>query len=606
MAVTGDTWLSLSLGQMVPEIDPNNPGSAASLVRDKINEVEGRFQQTVDAANDTIARAAQLLDQLRVVGATLTGVQSGLEELAQNAGNTGVYFRLIGICPDFPNSLLRNNNEFAAEVSKVMNVLFDSSGKQALEQRIARAEIDRDEQLARAEALEDDTSDAAESLRDQALSNAQEYEQEVQAGRQQLQNTYANVDECMPNFVGESAYVGGLVGVVGAPNPLALWGKLKVLAEIFPGLKDIIKDAGGKLIGFTEATVDFLDTFSGENLTALAERFNNFREELEQMDESPFFNSDKLLVTNGCDKWSCSRLADIMPMLDVNAPGSPLNLAVDFTGQITSGVVGGLQRVAALAGTANTLIGTVAQFQSDLNAFKNKVFEFADNLASTGVFIHSIGRDGSINNNSEFVDAVIRSLNDPTDAGRPTFRGDTAVVAGFLIVIGAPNFSSLTGKFQAVSSAINGFDGKIKAVSESAGRVGEAFEKFKGAVSTSDVDSQFTVNQTAPQRGGTDSSLLAAGRLLLQGNNPFQSSTETIPAEKAVRVNVATSESTPIQQIDMQKTEVPRNVPVEEGPSAVETRLIEGEEEIPSDSGASTQSIAPLLRSAKRVSGGLG
>lgn len=624
MAVTGDVWLSLSLGQVFPEIDPNNPGSTASLLRDKVNEVEGRFQATVSAANDVISASSAVLGQLDVVGNAINGAHAGIEELVDNAGNTGVYFKLIGVCPDFPNSLLRNSQEFSQAVAREMLAANRSEELKVREQQIARAEIEQREALKRAEELA-----AAGELeeRQEQLTIARQQQQLAQQLRQEQERAQQNIDPCIPDFSGSTAKVGGLVGVVGAANPLALWEKLKVLAEIFPGLAAVISDGVEKFQGIGDATAEFLDNFSTENLANLAEQFNNFREELSQLGKSPFVDLEDIPQGDGCNDWLCGRLKDVLPFLDPDRPGSAMNVAMDFSDEVVGDFVATLRSVSSLQQTAARLIGEVGQFQGDLNSFKNKIFEFADNLAATGVALHPIGRDGSLNNNEEFVDAVRQSLFDREDPGRPVFRGDSAVVAGFLIVIGAPTTDGLKDRFEAVSSAINGFNGKFNAVADAAGRVEEAFGKLSDSVNTSEVDSAFKVRRTAPQQGGTDSTLLAAGEAALDGNNPLDAASETAEENRkatqlaaltsseeiAVSNQVASAKVTSKQnpndgnsKVELEPSTTESNFTIPAGTPPIETPLVNGETDAPADSGSATQAIAALLRSAKRSSEGLG
>lgn len=629
MAVTGDVWLSLSLAQIFPEIDPNNPGSCASLIRDKVNEVEGRFQQTLDSANGVIAAASSLIGQLDVVGSALTGAQAGIEELANNAGNTGVYFRLLGVCPDFPNSLYRNTQEFAQGVASVMLQPNRSAELKVLEQEIARAQIEQREALENAETLENQEEKDAE------IARAKQQEQLAQRLKQEFEQKQETIDPCIPDFKGDTAYVGGMVGLIGAPNPLVLWDKLKAFAEVVPLLKDFIDDGADRFLGIVDSAAEFIETFSGENLSNLADEFNNFREELDELGKSSFLNFEDIVSGDSCNEWFCGRLKDLMPFLDPDRPGSPMNLALDFSDEITSNFVATLQKVSGLQNTARRLMGVVGSLQTSLNAFKNKVFEVADNLAATGIFIHTIGRDGSLSNNQEFVQAVNSALFDQTDPGRPTFRGDSAVAAGFLLVIGAPNVEALKGRFAAVGQAINGFEGKWNSVVDAAGRVEEAFNALDDSVNTSEVDPAFKVHQTNPQIGGTESTLVEGAEALFGGGSFTDAVEETaaenqqvvvkgrtravvqdgkvVSIEKIVPSAKLVQETDPASGVDKIKVEptfVLSKTPVEgdghptEAPQLAEE--IEAEAPPPEDTGSATSAIASLLRSANKTSGGLG
>lgn len=634
MAVTGDTWLSLSLGQLVPEIDPNNPGSAASLIRDKVNEVEGQLQNTLSSVNGVIAAGSDILAQVGVVASAIQGIQGGINELAQNTGNTGVYFRLIGVCPDFPNSVLRGSQAFADEVARVMSEDNGTNQKSQLKSDIAAATKNITK-------LKAELANPKEGrTQEQITEEIQTEESFIQDANAQIKEIDATKDPCVPEFVGDTAVMGGILIVAGAPDPFALWEKLKVFANLFPAIKDAIGSGKEKFNNITDEFAKFKELFSKEKVDELRGKFDDFKKMMDALGEDPFFNKKKLIQSNGCDKWICSRLKDLMPFLDPNLAGSPLNVALDATNQLTNGVVGMLNRVSALQETAGKLMEAISLLQSDINEAKRSIFEFADNLAATGVYIHVIGRDGTIHNNGEFSNAVSQAMLDDTDAGRPTFRGDTAAVAGILLLVGAPDPRGLSNEFAALSGAISGFAPQFKTLTDSAGRVQESLGQLKDSTTTKSVDPAAQVGQTSAQQGGVKSKALSAlgiktskidiesetslkikelsaeqeslkARLVLMTAttatasstiSTAQTTVSKVPTAKIVQVDAGRAGE---KTITVVPTETDSRFNVPSGPSPVEAPKLEGEDSVPPDSGAPTQGIAPLIRATKRLEQGL-
>lgn len=494
MAVTGDVWISANLAQVVPEIDPNNPGSIASLVRDKVNEVEGRIQETLTAVNNTLAAASSLLSQANALASALKGAQDGINELAGNIGNTGVYFRLLGVCPNFPQSLLKSQSQFVAEVARVLTVPNNDTLEQQKTSLLSNKASLQD-QLKKGRDPKSGVTFQSVEEEQSVISDLQNVDQALQENAKQLEERKATQDPCIPNFVGDTALMGGVIIIVGAPDPLALWEKLKVLAQIFPVLQAVIKDAEGKGRDFYKSLKDFSNQFSAAKLQAIADQFKTFQDDLKGLG---LVNPSNVGKGNGCDDWFCARLKDLLPMFDPNIAGSPLNLATELTGGLTDSVAGALNKVGALQGTASSLMTGIADLQSDLDNFKSSVFDFAANLAATGVYLHPIGRDATVHNNNEFIAAVQSAMGDTNDPSRPNFRGGTAVMAGLMLVIGAPNPAGLKTQFEAIGAAINGVGGKIETVTVAAADVGKSLGNIKDAISTKDVDPAYRVANPTP------------------------------------------------------------------------------------------------------------
>lgn len=391
MAVTGDTWQSLSLAQMFPELDPNNPGSMASTIRDKVNESEKELQDTINALNNTLSKAAALFNQALALNAAVATAQQDFEDLIHNAANTGLYARVLGMCPpggdtanpfasSYPGAMITGPAQFELQITAAMN---------AYQQTVP----------------------AADPVK------------RKKGGRDQK-------DPCAPKFVGDTAYVSGILIVVGAPNPKDLWEKIKLLAKIFSvfgqwgedAVENTVADFGSDLEGFQE----FWD-FAKKQAAGM------------KLEGGPTLENIKKKNKHSCDTWYCATLKDLIPALDPDQEGSIANTALGIEQELVGRTSAVFDSIAAMGDRINALVGVIRDLQNRIAALKRSLFELMDNLAATGAYIHVIGADLSLHNNSEFTEACKRALLDLSDPQRPKFKGNSALMAGLLIVVGAPD-----------------------------------------------------------------------------------------------------------------------------------------------------------------------
>ncbi len=385
MTVTGDNWLTINLGALCPELDPNNPGSISSLIRDKANSSTADLQATLNAVNKSLMKASDLINNVRVASNAIKVAQASLTDLINNAANTGIYTKFLGICPDYPNSLLKGNADVISAISTAIN---------------------------------------------------------------------NKADPCAPTFTGNTAYVGGFLLLAGAPSPNALWQQLKLLAQIFPILESVVQQGEVALASVTDGAQSLFDFFGDT-----ADEFADFQDQFQQFqDDVP--DSVALATGTSCADWICSNLKQLIPSLDPSLSGSPLNLAMQYEKDAVSSVTGAMDRVAALNTTINKAIASIQEIQGIINTAENAIVNFGAQLAATGVYFHCIGRDLSIVNSQMFIDACSAAINDTSDPSRPTFRGNTACMAGLMMVVGGPNASGLEASIKSVGKVFNAFGDK--------------------------------------------------------------------------------------------------------------------------------------------------
>jgi len=436
MAVTGDVWKSLTLAQMFPELDPNNPGSMASTIRDKINESEKELQDTISALNNTLSKAAALFNQANALNSAVTAAQKDFEDLIHNAANTGLYARVLGLCPaggktanpfskSFPGAMITSPAQFQSEIAKAM----------AAYQKTVPSK---------------DPVKRKKGIKDKA-------------------------DLCAPEFVGDTAYIGGILIVVGAPNPKDLWEKIKLLGKIFSVFSQWGEDAYGNTKG------DF-----GSDLEGFKEFWQFAKDQAAGMKlkGGPTLAKIKEKNAHSCDSWYCATLKDLIPAIDPDEEGSIANIALGIEQELVGRTSAVFDSIAAMGDRINSLVGIIRDLQNRISAMKRSLFDLMNNLAATGAYIHPIGADLSLHNNAEFTNACNQALLDMSDPQRPKFKGNSVLMAGLLIVVGAPNPSGMKDSLGNISKVIKGFGSKFEDMTQSASDITKQASEFGKSVST--------------------------------------------------------------------------------------------------------------------------
>lgn len=401
--ITGSVWKSLKLSQLIPDLDPEKAGSLASLLQQRLEELDLVINEGNDRVSNLLNRVSALFGEVQQIGTEIRNLQDAIDELIGNAAQTGVYVRFVGVCPTLG---IRNNNQFATEVVKAFN----------------------------------DTSDPNR-----------------------------------PKFIGETAVLGGFALLVGAADPRGLKDELQGLASVFPELKDAFVEAGKEAKDFTQnLSTEVKDLFS--DLANDAKDLQNFRIPTPSLKD--LFGST-VQTNTGRDKfcrWFALRVTDLIPALDPFITDTPANLLYNLERNFAGNLVDIVETAQNFENQVNNINTNLTNLGNELSDVDQALQELLNNITQTGVFFHEIGADRTVNNNIEFQSAVINSLNDTTDPNRPKFRGDTALVAGLLVVVGAPNAAALQEKMQKLSNVFTAIGLRGTEIAEAAKNVGSTLE----------------------------------------------------------------------------------------------------------------------------------
>lgn len=101
MVVTGDKWVELSLGKLIPALDPDDPASAASRLVSKINDLSNQVKDGVGKVESIVDKVAQTIGTVNQLNTEIKSLQNEIDNLIGNASNTGIYAHALGINPVF-------------------------------------------------------------------------------------------------------------------------------------------------------------------------------------------------------------------------------------------------------------------------------------------------------------------------------------------------------------------------------------------------------------------------------------------------------------------------------------------------------------------------
>ena len=411
MSVTGANWQSITLGKLIPALDPNQAGSAANRLNCEIDKIAGKIDDNLKKVTNLTDAVAGTLDTVGRLGGEIGILQTQIEDLITNAINTGVFMHTLGLNP-----------------------IFSLSSPGAITSEIARTFSD--------------TSDPN-----------------------------------MPVFKGKGlAVVGGVLMLVSAPNVKEMVAAIGNLAVIFPVFKASVESIKKEV----EETAnifksDFMDPIN-ESLAGLDTTFSNL-ESVDLVSAQPFTGLVDQFVSNANDvtfdgfetrafnKWFALRLSDLMPALDPGVLGSPAEAIVNAERALVGGGASLLQQGHGLANGVRQLTAAVNDLNQRLQKVATEVQDLVTAVSQTGMYIHTIGLDGTVTNSEEFINACGRALVDPTDSNRPKAAGQMQAFAGMEIVFGAANPLGLQSQFKIIGNVFSGLSVDVKQISNT----GKAF-----------------------------------------------------------------------------------------------------------------------------------
>jgi methyl-accepting chemotaxis protein len=410
MVVTGASWQSITLGKLIPALDPNQPGSAASRLNCEIDKISSSIGDNLKKVTNLTDAVANTLDTVGQLGDQIGELQKQIEDLIGNAVNTGVFMHTLGLNP-----------------------IFSATSPSAIAGEIARTFSD-------------------------------------------------TKDPNRPVFKGEGlAIVGGVMILISAPNIKEMQAAIQRLATVFP----VFKGAVESIVKAGEKTADvFNKNFMipiDNSLSELDTTFSNLQN-VDLVSAKPFSSLVDQFVSNANDvkfdgfetrlfnKWFALRLCDLIPALDPTKEG-PAKAILDAERALVGGGASLLQQAHGLASGVRQLTQAVNYLNQRLQQLATDVQDLVTAISQTGMFVHTIGLDGTVTNNIQFVTACSRALTDATDPNRPRAAGQMEAFAGMELVFGAANPLGLQGQFKVIGSVFGGLETNVKQI----GGAGKAF-----------------------------------------------------------------------------------------------------------------------------------
>ena len=411
MTVTGANWQSLTLGKLMPDLDPDKEGSAASKLNTMVDDISKEIDRSLNKVTNLTDAVSNTLNTVGKLGTEIGILQTQIESLITNALNTGVFMHTLGLNP-----------------------IFSATSPGSIVNEIARTFADSN-------------------------------------------------DPNRPVFKGEGlAVVGGVLMLVSAPNVKEMIIAVQNLAVIFP----VFQAAVSSLVKEAEITADvfnkdFMEPID-KSLFDLSVSFSNLQN-VNLVSAKPFtglfdqFTSNASNVKfNGFnsrmfDKWFALRLTDLIPALDPSIEGSPAKTIVDAERALVGGGASLLQQGYGLANGVRQLTEAVNFLNERLQKVATEVQDLVRAVSQTGLYMHTIGLDGTVTNSEQFIETCNRALHDITDKNRPKASGQMQGFAGMEIVFGAANPMGLQSQFKTIGTVFGGLSVDVKQI----GKAGKAF-----------------------------------------------------------------------------------------------------------------------------------
>jgi len=104
MTITGANWQKLTLGSLIPALDPEKEGSAASKVIKETERLSGQVKESLGKVENLTRTVSATLKTIGDVGDQINLLQKEIENLIGNAVNTGVFMHVLGLNPVFSDT----------------------------------------------------------------------------------------------------------------------------------------------------------------------------------------------------------------------------------------------------------------------------------------------------------------------------------------------------------------------------------------------------------------------------------------------------------------------------------------------------------------------
>jgi hypothetical protein len=427
MVVTGSSWQSVTLGQLIPTLDPDREGSAAQRLTCEIGRIGDAIDTNLKKVTNLTSSIGDTLNTVGELGDAIVVLQNQIEDLITNALNTGVFMHTLGLNPIFS---LRSPQEIFDEVLRTFT---------------------------------------PETIRLAGPDGQFGTEDDI----------VTDTDPNRPIFKGDGlSVIGGVLILISAPNIQEMLASIERLGTIFPVFRSAIESIGDEALETADIFDDEFLTPATQSIDQLTSVFSSL-EQTNLLSTQPFDNLISDFTDNDAvsfdgfdtalfDKWFALRLTDLIPALDPTKDG-PAKAIIDAERALVGGGASLLQQAKGLARGVQELTQAVNFLNSRLQKLAGNVQELVGAVSQTGMFVHTIGLDGTVTSSRQFTDAVRRALFDTTDENRPRAAGRMSAFFGLEIVFGAANPLGLKSQFKTIGSVFGGLSTDLEDVGDAAG-----------------------------------------------------------------------------------------------------------------------------------------
>jgi hypothetical protein len=340
MTVTGSNWQTLTLGKLIPALDPDKEGSLASRMNCEISKIQSALDDNLTKATNLIDSAANVLKSVGDLGNQVSILQNEIENLITNAVNTGVYMHTLGLNPIFS---LTSPGAISTEIARTFAVSKISD---------PNVPVFKGEGLAIVGGV-------------MILVSAPNI-QEMVSSVQRLSVVFPVFKQAISTF---SESVSEIPDII---------------------TNEIIAPIGASAAELSNAFADMeaKDLYSSQPFTDL---FNQSSNDVDALQFNGF-------ETKAFDKWYALRLSDLIPALNPDLAGSPANAIMNAERALVGGGISLLNQVGTIGNSVSQIAASVNFLNRSLNKLAGDIKNLVKAIGQTGMFIHVIGMDCTVTN----------------------------------------------------------------------------------------------------------------------------------------------------------------------------------------------------------------
>ena len=127
MTITGSDWQKITLGTLIPTLDPDDEDSAAFRLVREVDRIKGQIDDGMDTMESIVSQVSTTINKSKELADEIAILQNEIENLVGNAVNTGVYAHTLGLNAIFSAT---QPEQIVTEIRRTLNDTSDPNRPQ--------------------------------------------------------------------------------------------------------------------------------------------------------------------------------------------------------------------------------------------------------------------------------------------------------------------------------------------------------------------------------------------------------------------------------------------------------------------------------------------